>query len=70
MSNRQDGKVRMFDDRQGHGLITPDGGGDDLFVERKALENPGFGGLKQGQAVSFVAEEGPKGMHATLVRPE
>ncbi|KOX11625.1 DNA-binding protein [Streptomyces sp. NRRL B-3648] len=54
----------------GYGFITPAGGGDDLYVHFKAIESDGFKTLKEGQAVSFVAAPGEKGMQASQVRPE
>jgi cold shock protein len=39
-------------------------------VHFKAIESDGFKSLKEGQAVSFVAERGQKGMQAAQVRPE
>ncbi len=62
MSNRQTGTVKWFNDEKGFGFITPQGGGDDLFVHFKAIESDGFKSLKEGQTVSFVAERGQKGM--------
>ena len=56
MSNRQTGTVKWFNDEKGFGFITPQGGGDDLFVHFKAIESDGFKSLKEGQTVSFVAE--------------
>ncbi|WP_030343427.1 MULTISPECIES: cold-shock protein [unclassified Streptomyces] len=70
MSNRQDGTVKWFNDELGYGFITPAGGGDDLYVHFKAIESDGFKTLKEGQAVSFVAAPGEKGMQASQVRPE
>jgi CspA family cold shock protein len=70
MSNRQTGTVKWFNDEKGFGFITPQGGGDDLFVHFKAIESDGFKSLKEGQTVSFVAEKGQKGMQAAQVRPE
>jgi CspA family cold shock protein len=70
MSNRQTGTVKWFNDEKGFGFITPQGGGDDLFVHFKAIESDGFKSLKEGQTVSFVAEQGQKGMQASQVRTE
>jgi len=71
MSNRQTGTVKWFNDEKGFGFITPQGGGDDLFVHFKAIESDGFKSLKEGQTVSFVAEKGQKGMQAAryLINP-
>ena len=70
MSNRQTGTVKWFNDEKGYGFITPQGGGDDLFVHFKAIESDGFKSLKEGQTVSFVAEKGQKARRAAQGRPE
>lgn len=67
---RTTGTVKWFNDEKGFGFITPTGGGDDLFVHFKAIEADGFKTLKEGQTVSFVAEQGQKGMQAAHVRIE
>ena len=68
MSNRQTGTVKCFNDEKGFGFITPQGGGDDLFVHFKAIQSDGFKSLKEGQTVSFVAAKGQKGMQAEEVK--
>lgn len=70
MSDRQTGTVKWFNDEKGFGFITPQGGGDDLFVHFRAIEADGRKTLTEGQIVSFVAERGQKGMQAAQVRPE
>ncbi|MCF5545763.1 cold-shock protein [Pseudomonas salomonii] len=70
MSNRQTGTVKWFDNTKGYGFITPQGGGDDLFVHFKAIESDGFKTLTEGQRVTFVPEKGQKGMQAAQVKPE
>ncbi|HZF53088.1 MAG TPA: cold-shock protein [Polyangiaceae bacterium] len=70
MSNRQSGTVKWFNDEKGFGFITPDGGGDDLFVHFKAIQSDGFKSLKEGQKVTFIATRGQKGMQAEEVRAE
>ncbi|PIF49836.1 CspA family cold shock protein [Pseudomonas sp. 29] len=67
---RKNGSVKWFNDDKGFGFITPDGGGDDLFVHFKAIESDGFKSLKEGQKVSFVEGKGQKGLQAEQVRPE
>ena len=67
MSNRQSGVVKWFNDEKGYGFITPQSG-DDLFVHFKAIQADGFKTLKEGQAVTFVATRGQKGMQAEEVQ--
>jgi CspA family cold shock protein len=64
----QAGKVKWFNDQKGYGFITPDDGGPDLFVHYTSIEGSGHRELKDGQAVEFEAECGPKGMQARKVR--
>jgi len=51
-----------------HWFITPDGGGDDVFVHVSALEGAGSEELVEGQHVEFEVEQGPKGPQAKSVR--
>lgn len=69
MSNRQSGTVKWFSDAKGFGFIQPQEG-PDLFVHYRSIEGAGFKSLREGQRVSFVAVQGPKGMAANQVRPE
>lgn len=68
MSNRQTGTVKWFNDEKGYGFITPQSGGEDLFVHFKAIQSAGFKSLKEGQQVTFVAARGQKGMQAEEVQ--
>jgi len=65
MSN---GTVKWFNDEKGFGFITPDDGGDDLFVHFKAIQGSGFKSLKEGQKVTYEAVKGQKGMQAENVQ--
>jgi CspA family cold shock protein len=63
------GTVKWFSDQKGYGFVTPDDGGDDLFVHYSEIEAEGFRSLREGQKVEYEAGSGPKGPQATKVRP-
>ncbi|MDC8011040.1 cold-shock protein [Tahibacter soli] len=67
MSDRQSGTVKWFNDAKGFGFITPQSG-PDLFVHFRAIQGSGFRTLLEGQAVTFVAVRGEKGMQADQVQ--
>jgi CspA family cold shock protein len=62
------GTVKWFSDEKGFGFITREGG-DDVFVHHTAIQAEGFRTLKEGQAVEFEVQQGPKGAQAANVRP-
>jgi len=68
MSGRQNGTVKWFNDEKGFGFITPTDGSADLFVHYRSIESTGFKSLSEGQAVSFLAAKGQKGMQADQVQ--
>jgi len=61
------GTVKWFNDSKGFGFITPDGGGEDLFVHYSAIQMPGFKTLKEGQRVDFDPIQGAKGKQAANI---
>jgi cold shock protein len=63
------GKVKWFNDAKGYGFITPDDGSKDLFCHQSEIQMEGFRTLREGQAVEFSVEQGPKGPAAKQVRP-
>lgn len=63
------GTVKWFNERKGFGFITPDDGGEDLFIHHSNIVAQGFRSLQDGQAVEFEVSQGRKGPEATNVRP-
>lgn len=66
-SAREMGTIKRWNTEKGFGFISRANGGDDAFVHKKDC---GAKDLVEGQAVSFVFEEGPKGASAKNVREE
>jgi CspA family cold shock protein len=62
------GTVKWFSNDKGYGFITPDGGGEDLFVHFSAIAGSGFKTLDEGVKVSFEVTQGQKGPQATDVQ--
>ncbi len=63
------GVVKWFNEQKGFGFITPDAGGDDLFIHHSNIDSQGFRTLQDGQKVEYVPAQGRKGMEATKVKP-
>jgi cold shock protein len=64
-----EGTVKWFNPDKGFGFITPDEGGEDLFVHFSAIQSDGFKTLDENQKVSFEVTQGQKGPQANDVRP-
>ncbi len=54
------GTVKFFNSAKGFGFITPDGGGNDVFVHVSELERSGIHSLGEGDKVSFESKIDPK----------
>ena len=63
------GTVKWFNASKGFGFITPDDGGDDLFVHHSEIKTEGYATLDENQKVQFEVGEGKKGPCATNVTP-
>jgi CspA family cold shock protein len=67
---RGQGTVNWFNPEKGFGFITPDDGGDDVFVHFSAIpDRGGYRELQEGQRVEFEASRGQRGMQADSVDP-
>ena len=62
------GTVKWFNDSKGFGFITPDGGGEDLFVHHTEILSEGYASLSENQKVEFEVGQGKKGPCATKVK--
>jgi cold shock protein len=61
------GTVKWFNDAKGFGFITPDEGGEDVFLHHTAIKMEGFRTMSEGQRVEFDVARGPKGLQASNV---
>jgi CspA family cold shock protein len=70
MSDTTTGTVKWFNESKGFGFISPEDGGDDVFVHFRAITGDGFKTLAEGQTVVYEVEKGPKGLQAAQVQAQ
>ena len=63
----QEGTVKWFNEDKGYGFISPDDGGEDLFVHYSGIAGDGFRSLEEGAKVTYEPTQGRKGMQAENV---
>ena len=61
------GTVKWFNNSKGFGFITPENGGNDVFVHHTAIKGEGYKSLNEGDHVEFDVVRGPKGDQAANV---
>ena len=67
MSDKQNGTVKVFNEKKGYGFITKEDG-NDVFVHFTSIESDDdFKTLKEGQAVEFELESDDRGDKAVKV---
>ncbi len=68
--NMSKGTVKWFNADKGYGFITPEDGGNDLFVHHSEIQSGGdYATLNEGQAVEYEVGQGEKGPCANKVVP-
>lgn len=67
-ANRKTGTVKWFSRVKGYGFIAPDDASKEIFVHFSGIEGEGYRNLEEGQQVTFVVEDSPKGPQAVSVR--
>ena len=65
------GTVKFFNQDRGFGFITPDDGGEDVFVHISSVERSGLPGVEDGMKLTFdlAADTRGKGPKAVNLKP-
>ncbi|MBN1564514.1 MAG: DEAD/DEAH box helicase [Anaerolineae bacterium] len=68
-TQRLTGTIKWYNTKQGFGFVTPDKGGNDVFVHYSALPQKRKTSLNAGDRIAFHIEQSKKGPSATDVVP-
>ncbi len=62
------GTVKWFDQVRGFGFVTPDDGGQDVFLHSSVLQRAGKQDVQQGEKVSLDVRDGQRGRQAVSIK--
>ena len=62
-TTKQEGTVKFFNQTKGFGFITPNNGGQDIFVHISGLKDQ----IREKDRVSYDVQNGKKGLNAINV---
>ena len=62
------GVVKWYNSTKGFGFVTPDAGGEELFLHRSALEQIGLAEIVEGTRVRVQVAQGTKGPQVTSLQ--
>lgn len=62
------GTVKWFDQVRGFGFVTPDDGGQDVFLHSSVLQRAGRADVQQGEKVALEVRDGQRGRQAVTLK--
>ena len=62
------GTVKWFDQVRGFGFVTPDDGGQDVFLHSSVLQRAGRQDVQQGEKVALEVRDGQRGRQAVVLK--
>ena len=62
-----EGTVKFYNVGKSYGFVTPDSGGQDVFIHAKVLSRSGLDDLEPQQRVRMEITQGPRGPQATSI---
>lgn len=66
-AEKRRGRCKWFNVAKGWGFISPDDGGQDIFVHQSVVQMSGFRSLGDDEEVEFECKVSDKGLEATVV---